>query len=148
MNDHQLETTCDRCGARHRVVESMPNRPFTAEDLARLDRSCAFVGAVGATTDDGTERPAVRTASDESATLAATADGTSAETTTNTLVVSTSRATRLLRRADDHGWVVDRERPHDDEMSPAAAGLDLYAEATPDARLPVADARTVLALGR
>ncbi|MWG35920.1 hypothetical protein [Halomarina oriensis] len=129
MMDHQLETTCERCGTRHRVLESMPNRPFAPEDVERLDRSCAFVGAVGAT------RPADVTASEEAA------------TTTNTLVVSTTRATRLLRRAEDFGWVVDREREHDDGEQPATVGLHVFVEATPESRLTSATARTVLGLG-
>jgi hypothetical protein len=121
MMDHQLETTCDRCGTHHRVVESMPNRPFDPDDVARLDRSCAFVAAIGSRSAD--ESP-----------------------TTNTLVVSTAGATRLLRRATDHGWVVDRERDHREDEAPTTVGLEVFAEAAPGSRLPPADARTVLSL--
>lgn len=155
MTDHQLGTTCERCGVRHRVVESMPNRPFTAEDVARLDRSCPFVGAVGASdgsagaaTDDGDatgddDEPS----SDADSPDDADRGGESARApATNTIVVSTAGATRLLRRAEDHGWVVDREREHADGDDPYAVGVDLFAEAAPDERLSVDDARTVLAL--
>ena len=146
MTDHQLGTTCERCGVHHRVVESMPNRPFTAEDVARLDRSCPFVGVVGATasavaatSEDG---PAGTDGADDGG-----GDESAGASSTNTLVVSTARATRLLRRADGHGWVVDREREHADGDDPYAVGVDLFAEAAPEERLSGDDARTVLALG-
>ena len=141
MTDHQLGTTCERCGVHHRVVDSMPNRPFAAEDIARLGDSVPFVGGVGATG-----------ASDESGDAGSDGGGGSDATdpaagSTNTIVLSTAGATRLLRRAEDHGWVVDREREHADGDDPHAVGVDLFAEAAPDERLSGDDARTVLALG-
>ncbi|MFD1514874.1 hypothetical protein [Halomarina rubra] len=139
MPNHELGTTCGCCGVHHRVVASMPNRPFAAEDVDRLDRSCAFVAAVGAT--DGS-----RGEDDETSETSETDDGRSPDGSyeTNTLVVSTAGGTRLLRRSDDLGWVVDRERDHDEREDPRVVGVDVFAEAAPRTRLSPTDARRVL----
>ncbi|MFC5972663.1 hypothetical protein ACFPYI_15105 [Halomarina salina] len=160
MTDHQLGTTCERCGVHHRVVESMPNRPFAARDVARLDASVPFVARVGATetsseSADGPTRGDASSGDDEQPDDGADGDHDTAggddtaedDAPTNTIVLSTAGATRLLRRAEAHGWVVVREREHADGTDPRAVGVDLFAEAAPDERLSGTDARTVLSLG-
>jgi hypothetical protein len=122
MSDHQPGASR---GGDGRVVESIPNRPLTGAELLRLDAACRFVAAV-----DGPDG----------------VDGGPPEAGTETLVVTTAGRTRLLRRDAGHGWVVGREREHRGGERPRAVGVDLYAEAAPDARLSVAEARTVLGL--
>lgn len=106
----------------------MPNRPFAPEDVERLHRSCPFVGVVGATPTSPDAHPSE----------------SSEEYATNTLVVSTDGGTRLLRRAEDLGWVVDRERDHEADEDPYTVGVDVFAEAAPGTRLAAPDARAVL----
>jgi hypothetical protein len=154
MQDHELGTTCERCGVHHRVVESLPNRPLDDAELGELERACAFVRPVGASGADerpsggdgeaparAREAPGAGGGGSETADAETGAAGERAET----LVVSTTGATRLLRRDADHGWVVDRERDHDGDADPRTVGRDVFAEATAGGRLPPADARRLLA---
>lgn len=107
----RLGEQCPECGTHHRVIESIPDKPLSDEELESLRES------------EGVEF--VRSLILMSGGLVGRDD---AEEVTETIVLSTSARSLALQRYGGTGWVVEVEVEHESDDDPVEVGMDVWME--------------------
>lgn len=100
------EDKCPVCSTNHRIIESIPNRRLSREDVSEIAASEQFNFVRGVFINLEDSEP-------ESVDL------------TGTIVLSTATGTRVVSLLDP-GWVIDREIKHVDTADDVAMGETLY----------------------
>jgi hypothetical protein len=111
IEDH-IGETCPNCETRHRLIESLPNRVLSEEEVDTLRESGKFeyIGSVSYM-NDGVKLP-----------------DKEEHWTTDNLVIAKGSNTQVLSR-HDKGWIVEiEEEVHEDE-SPYEAGVRMHKKA-------------------
>ena len=110
---HEVGDACPECGTRHRVIESLPDRPMTLEEVEQLEESDTFefVIEVGGYTG---ELVAVNLEKD----------------VTREIITVTETTLRVISHYMDRGWIVEIERDVGEDESPREAGLAMFDRVT------------------
>jgi hypothetical protein len=115
--DHKIHpgTECSHCGLHHKIIESLPERPLTEEEVNSLNKGESLVLAEPINLLRGELMPGFE----------------SSDWTTEDIVIATDSAAKVLSLHEGHGWVVDVEAPLDcDCCTPKEHGENVLLDAS------------------
>lgn len=112
MHKEHLGEVCPECGTHHRVIESLPAKPFTHGALDRLKQSERIVFAEGIMWMS----PGM---------LGVSGD----DEVTDEIVLGTKNSAMILQLGDE-GWMVEIEEEPADDETPEECARDVWREAS------------------